>query len=90
MNKQSRKLFDGYTHIHQHNTHKKEHFRHPFGKQEYMHRNFSFIGIYIWNFIIIKPNIMPSYLLFKCYLKTLFSTTKLHLVYSKSSQSHGF
>ena len=27
-----RELFDDYTHIHQHNTRQKEHFRHPFGK----------------------------------------------------------
>ena len=49
----------------------KEHFRHPFGKQEYMYRNFSYTGIYIWNFILNKTNIniMSSYGLFKCCLK---------------------
>ena len=52
-----RELFEDYKHIHQHNTRQKEHFRHPFGKQEYMYRNFSFTGIYIWNFILNKTNI---------------------------------
>ena len=66
-----RELFEDYKHIHQHNTRQKEHFRHPFGKQEYMYRNFSFTGIYIWNFILNKTNIyiMSSYALFKCCLK---------------------
>ena len=63
--------FDDYTHIHQHNTRQKEHFMHPFGKQEYMYRNFTFIGIYIGNFILNKTNIniMSLYVIFKCYLK---------------------
>ena len=66
-----RELFEDYKHIHQHNTRQKEHFRHPFGKQEYMYRNLSFTGIYIWNFILNKTNIniMSSYALFKCCLK---------------------
>ena len=66
-----RELFDDYTHIHQHNTRQKEHFRHPFGKQEYMYRNFSLIEIYIWYFILNKTNIniVSSYGIFKCYLK---------------------
>ena len=64
-------LFAHYTHIHQHNTRQKEHFRHQFGKQEHMYRNLSFIGIYIWNFLLSKTNIniLSSYVLFKCYLK---------------------
>ena len=45
-----RELFEDYKHIHQHNTPQKEHFRHPFGKQEYMYRNFSFRGINIWEY----------------------------------------
>ena len=78
-----RELFEDYKHIHQHNTRQKEHFRHPFGKQEYMYRNFSYTGIYIWNFILNKTNIniMSSYGLFKCCLKNFLSSMILHLGY---------
>ena len=64
-----------YLHIHRHNTRQKEHFRHSLGKQEYMYRNFSFAGIYNWNFILNKTNIniMSSYVLFKCYSKNYFT-----------------
>ena len=76
-----RELFEDYKHIHQHNTRQKEHFRHPFGKQEYMYRNFSYTGIYIWNFILNKTNIniMSSLL---CQRVELLRSFMYNLIYS--------
>ena len=53
-------LFTEHKTKHRHNTRHKHNFRHPFGKQEYMYRNFSFIGIYVWNHINSKTNINLS------------------------------
>ena len=53
-------LFTEHKLHHHHNTRHRHNFRHPLGKQEYMYRNFSFIGIYVWNHINSKTNINLS------------------------------
>ncbi len=50
-------LFIKNEHVHEHNTRQRSNLRQPVGKQEYMYRNFSFMGVYIWNHIINKTNI---------------------------------
>ena len=50
-------LFTEHKTKHHHNTRHKHNFRHPLGKQEYMYRNFSFKGIYVWNYITSATNI---------------------------------
>ena len=52
-------LFDKYITIH-HHTRNKSNLRHPFGKQEYMYRNFSYMGIYILNYIKSRTQINLS------------------------------
>ena len=46
-------------------------FRQPVVNREYMYRNFSFIGVYVWNHILSKTTIitMNSYNPFKYSLK---------------------
>ena len=57
--------------IHTHNTRQQSNLRQPVGKQEYMYRNFSFVGVYIWNYIQNKTNInvLTSYHTYKINLK---------------------
>ena len=43
-----KELFDKYITMRHHYTRNKSNLRHPFGKQEYMYRNFSYMGIYIY------------------------------------------
>ena len=43
--------------IHDYNTRQKSKLWQPVAKREYMYRNFSFIGVYVWNHITSKANI---------------------------------
>ena len=76
-----KELFDQYKTIHQHDTRNRNNFRHPFGKQEYMYRNFSFNAIYIWNFILSKTNIniLSSYATFKFKYKEYLMNNEINL-----------
>ena len=59
--------------FHSHNTRNKNKLRSKMSNREYMYKNFSFIGVYIWNNIQDHIPINKSYSTFKSNTKELFS-----------------
>ena len=47
-------LFRANNTIHDHNTRQRLNLRQPVASREYMYKNFSFHGVYVWNYIIYK------------------------------------
>ena len=64
-------LFTINASIHDHNTRQKTNLRQPIANREYMYRNFSFVGVYVWIHITSTHcfNIVSSYTSFKYYFK---------------------
>ena len=59
--------------FHSHNTRNKNKLRSKMSNREYMYKNFSFIGVYIWNNIQDHIPINKSYFTFKSNTKEPFS-----------------
>ena len=64
-------LFVNNESIHNYNTRQKVNLRQQVANREYMYRNFSFVGVYVWNHIQSQTtiNIMTSYNSFKFTIK---------------------
>ena len=62
--------------LHCYNTRQKYNLRQRVAKREYMYKNFSFIGVYVWNHIQSKTtiNTLTSYNTFKYTLNNIFSS----------------
>ena len=70
-------LFTVNESMHHYNTRQKKNLRQHVANREYMYRNFSYVGVYVWNYIKSKSNIDVhlSYHTFKRKLKE-------HLLYN--------
>ncbi len=53
-------LFRTNDSVHEYNTRNKHSLRQPLAKREYMYKNFSFVGVYVWNYIISKTKISTT------------------------------
>ena len=65
-------LFVPYTAIHTYNTRNKHNIRPKQSNRAYMYKNFSFIGVHIWNDIQKHRNVSVSYSAFKQLTRTYY------------------
>ena len=65
-------LFVPYTAIHTYNTRNKHNLRPKQSNRAYMYKNFSFIGVHIWNDIQKHINVSVSYSAFKQLTRTYY------------------
>ena len=72
-------LFINNESIHTHNTRQKPNLRQQVANREYMYRNFSFIGVYVWNHITSRTsiNVETSYNSFKYIIKEHLFTNNI-------------
>ena len=71
-------LFTSNLSINSYNTRNKSKLRQPRNKYEYMYRNFSHSGVYIWNKLQDHINIYSSYSTFTTTLKTFLLSNDLN------------
>ena len=65
-------LFVPYTAIHTYNTRNKHNLRPKQSNRAYMYKNYSFIGVHIWNDIQKHINVSVSYSAFKQLTRTYY------------------
>ena len=73
-------LFTDNQSFHSYNTRYKSNLRQQVANREYMYRNFSFVGVYVWNHIKAKTTINTdvSYNSFKLCLKEYLFTNDIN------------
>ena len=73
-------LFTSNTSVSNHNTRNKSKLRQPRSNCEYMYRNISFSGVYIWNKIQDHINVYSTYSTFKDALKSFLLVQDLNYI----------
>ena len=73
-----RQLFNTNDTFHSHNTRNKNKLRSKMSNREYMYKNFSFIGVYIWNDIQDHIPINTSYSKFKSNTKKYYQYNNIY------------